>query len=90
MKIKHKLPRIAGEFIILGGSPSLHDELLKCPNNAVKIGVNHHAIKFYDVDYVDGSAPVKAENKTDEYGNRCKILAYRLAGDSELISNSWW
>lgn len=42
------------------------------------------------VDYVDGSPPVKAANKTFGYGNRCKRLAYRLAGDSELISNSWW
>lgn len=148
-------------FIILGGGRSLHDDLAKCPTDAIRIGVNHHAIKYYpvaftvcfdviapqliraisdapiisplpvadyhikklgfhpinsgilaiwaanqmgaskiyccgmsfyrdQVDYVDGSPPVKASNKTFGYGNRCKRLAHRLAGDSELISNSWW
>ena len=149
------------DFIILGGGTSLHDDLAKCPDNAIRIGVNHHSPKYYQcdyiacldvkapdwvraitdspiisplknadylvdkigfnsinsgifaiwlanqmgaariyccgmdfyralVDYVDGSPPVKKQNKTYNYGHHCQRLAKKCAGDSELIRFSWW
>lgn len=145
----------------MGGGTSLHDDLAKCPDDAIKIAVNHHAPKYYkpdfvvcmdkpaiswirqhtqapivsalkaadhqitdlkfhpinsgilaiwiaaqmgasqiyccgmdfyrsQIDYVDGSPPVKQSNKVIGYGNRCKRLALQVAGDAELIRFSWW
>lgn len=56
------------DFIILGGGISLHDDLAKCPTDAIRIGVNHHAPKFYQCDYIaclDVAAPAWVRGITD-------------------------
>jgi len=48
LKNKHAGKPVA----ILGGGPNLPDDLLRLPAGCITIGINHHASRFLDVDYL--------------------------------------
>ena len=59
--------------VILGGGSSALDDIKKAPNNAVILGINHHATRFIDCDYIVFNDKIMAELVKDYPGIKLSI-----------------